>query len=68
MKNAAILILMVSVVFLSARLVTIENQRYAAVLGMCPNKLAPHMQDPACLASVETRTSWAWHLFYAVRG
>lgn len=68
MKNAAIVVLLVTVIFLSARLVTIENQRYAAALGMCPHKVVPHMQDPACLATIETRTSWAWHLFYAVRG
>lgn len=68
MKNALIVVLLASVVFLTARLVTIENQRYAAVLGMCPGKQVPHMQDLACLAAIQSRTSWGWHLFYALRG
>uniref|UniRef100_A0A9E7ZKK4 Uncharacterized protein n=1 Tax=Bosea sp. NBC_00436 TaxID=2969620 RepID=A0A9E7ZKK4_9HYPH len=68
MKNVVIAILAALVVFLSARLVSIENQRYAAVMGMCPDKFVPRMQDPVCLAKVETRTSWLWHLFYALQG
>jgi hypothetical protein len=67
MKNAAILLLTAALIFLGWRLVVIENQRHAAVVGMCPSKLVPQAQDPVCLAKVETRTSWAWHLFYALK-
>ena len=68
MKNAVIVVLLMAVVLLSARLVAIENQRYAAALGICPGKLVPHIQDLSCLATVQTRTSWLWHLLYAVKG
>lgn len=63
-----ILLLLAVVVFLSARLVSVENQRYAAALGMCPMEYVPTIQDPTCLSKVETRTSWLWHLYYAVKG
>lgn len=68
MKNAIILVLLAAVIFLGARLISIENQRYAATLGMCPHKLVPHMHDLTCLAKIETRTSWIWHLYHAVTG
>ncbi len=66
-KNGLILLLAVAVVLLCARVVSLENQRYAATLGMCPSKVLPNAQDPTCLASAETRASWVWHLFYALK-
>jgi hypothetical protein len=68
-----------AIVWLTTALVRVENQRYALVVGMCPTKadtrLPPDVQslfnaqlppDPDCLAKVETRTSWVWHVFYAL--
>ena len=60
------------IVWLSASLVRVENQRYAMSIGMCEDKvlLAATQQtswDYACLSKVETRTSWLWHLFYALK-
>ncbi|TCR60913.1 hypothetical protein EV560_115138 [Bosea sp. BK604] len=66
MKNAAIVVLSIAVVFLSYRLAAVENQRYAAVLNMCPDKVFG--QNRACLSKIETRTSFFWHLYYGLRG
>lgn len=49
---------------LGAALVRVENERYALALGMCRDKLG--LVDEPCLAGTETRTSWTWHLFYAL--
>jgi hypothetical protein len=66
MRNVIILLLCAALAFVSYRLIDIENQRYALLLGMCPGDLFP--VDPICLHSVETRTSWAWHLYYGLAG
>lgn len=68
MKDAVIIVLAVAVVFLSYRLATVENQRYAAVLNMCPSKILAGSQDPICLSKIETRTPWLWNLIYGLRG
>ena len=65
MKNAIIAILTLALVFVSARLVFVENQRYALITGMC--KPDPtNLKWFECLKTAETRTSWAWHLYYAL--
>jgi hypothetical protein len=51
-------------VWMSAALVRVENERYALFVGMCRDRLG--LVDVRCLASVETRTGWWWHLFYAL--
>lgn len=56
---AALLIL-----WLSAALVRVENERYALFLGMCRDRLG--MTDIACVMKVQTRTGWWWHLFYGL--
>jgi hypothetical protein len=59
-------ILAALLVWVSAALVRVENQRYALTVGMC----APHPPHPvpdlACLERVETRTGWWWHLYHAL--
>jgi predicted Kef-type K+ transport protein len=65
-KNTLIIALALSVLFLSYRLVGVENQRYALLLGMCPSNI--HPVDLACLETVQTRTHWLWHLYYGIRG
>lgn len=49
-----------------AALVKVENQRYALQVGMCATSIAPALPDPQCLETVQTRTGWWWHLFYAL--
>ena len=58
------------IVWLSAALVRVENERYAMQVGMCPGQIPglAHLPDPACLNKVRTRTAWYWHLVYALRG
>jgi hypothetical protein len=68
MKKNLFLIAAISVIFVfGTALVKTENQRYAMSLGMCidPNLKAA---DAKCLRTVETRTGWWWHLYYAVTG
>jgi hypothetical protein len=55
------------VVFLLTIIVRIENERYALRTGMCSDK-STGLTDVSCLARVETRTHWWWHLFYAITG
>jgi uncharacterized transporter YbjL len=63
-RNALIAILMLVIVVMAAALVRTENQRYALSIGMCAGSIA---SDTACLAKVETRTGWWWHLYYALK-
>jgi hypothetical protein len=65
MKNAIIAALALALVFVSSRLVFVENQRVALITGMCkPDPTNLKWFD--CLKTVETRTSWVAHLFYAL--
>lgn len=64
-KNVAFTLLVLLVVWLSASLVRVENQRYAQVIGMCRDG-ATGLSDLACLSKVETRTSWIWHFAYGL--
>ena len=66
-KNVVIVVLGLCVLFLATRIVRIENQRYGLMVGMCPSKLGPSLPpDLECLKSIETRTRWVWHLYYAL--
>lgn len=49
-----------------AALVKVENQRYALQSGMCVTPTAPALPDLQCLETVQTRSCWWWHLFYAL--
>ena len=69
MKNIIILVLATLVAFLADRVVRLENQRYAMEIGMCARASYPgglQLPDPKCLETVQTRTSWLWHLRYAM--
>lgn len=56
-------------VWLASALVRVENERYALFLGMCRSHSVLGSQvDFSCLANVQTRTSWLWHLYWAVFG
>ena len=66
MKTVLVMALAALLVFVSARLVRVENQRYALQSGMCRLAKSPMVADLRCLKTVETRTSWVWHLYYAL--
>jgi hypothetical protein len=63
-KNVLIVILVAACVYLASVVVEVENQRYALQIGMCKDEIGH--TDNKCLAGVETRTGWWWHLFYAI--
>jgi hypothetical protein len=77
MFTPTVLTLLAVTVFLCVVIVKIENERYALLVGLCPNthslaesptSIGDRKKDPfACLQHVQTRTSPLWHLFYAVR-
>lgn len=55
----------VLIVWLSAALVRVENERYALQTGMCWNE-SLKLPDLACIEKSQTRTGWWWHLFHAL--
>ena len=64
---ALVFILLGVVVYETVVIVRIENQRYAMLIGMCRDRTnAVLPPDPACVATVQTRTSPWWHLWYAL--
>jgi hypothetical protein len=70
-RNSRLLLL---VIFVLARaLVRVENERYSLWLGMCPNMSETFAATRAgnedawkCTKTIQTRTGWWWHLYYAV--
>lgn len=65
-ERVALLVSVLLIVWLSAALVRVENQRYAMQVGMCWDE-ALKLPDPICVERSETRTAWYWHLFYALK-
>lgn len=66
MKAAAIIVLLLLVVFLADRVVRIENQRYALYNNLCKSDPLNLTVRWDCLEKVQTRSSWFWHLYYAM--
>ncbi len=66
-KNIVIAILLLICIGFSFVIVKVENQRYALEVGMCREKANPILIDHRCLDTVQTRTSWMWHLLYAIK-
>lgn len=69
MAKAAMLIVVVlasMLVWVSAALVRVENQRYAMYVGVCEPDFANPLPFWNCLRTVQTRTAWWWHLYYAL--
>lgn len=52
------------IVWLATALVRVENERFAMQVGLCQRE--PNGWDYSCIQQVQTRTSWVWHLFYAL--
>lgn len=65
-RNALIVVLLVAIAVLADRVVREENQRYALLLGMCIQEGPVVLPDFECLDTVQTRTSWLWHLYYGI--
>jgi hypothetical protein len=63
-ERVVIGLLLIALIVSVHALVRTENQRYAMFVGMCAGPVVP---NGACLAKVETRTSWWWHLYYALQ-
>lgn len=72
MKNIAIVVLSLLVVWLSITVVRLENFRYATFVGFCSEPTETILGQPLkryeCLKSKESRTNAVWHLFYALKG
>jgi hypothetical protein len=66
MRELVILVLLVSLFFVSARLIHVENQRYAMITGLCKFDSASPTAIYECLRNVRTRDSILWHLYYAL--
>jgi len=64
-ERVGLVVALVLVVWLTTALVRVENQRYGLQLGMCRDLVAG-LAEPTCLKTVQTRTAWYWHLFYAM--
>lgn len=70
-RNGLVLLLLVVTIVLGSALVRVESERYALWLGMCPNMhemlaaIAANNQDALSKCTVQTRTAWWWHLYYA---
>ncbi len=62
--GALLVITTATTLWLASSLVRVENQRYAMQLGMCRQEVGDW--DYKCLKRVDTRTSWIWHLVYAL--
>lgn len=66
-ERIGLIVSILVIVWLSASLVRVENQRYALFVGMCRYAEWPAgPYDIKCLERVQTRTGWYWHLFYAL--
>lgn len=65
--RATLFILLALVIWLAASLVRVENQRYALRIGMCEGPVTSQ-KFYDCIETVQTRTGWWWHLFYALKG
>lgn len=57
---------LIGIVVLIHALVLTENQRYALATGMCRNSMNFSV-DRRCIETVQTRTSWVWHLYYSFK-
>ena len=68
MRSVLIVALTAALVLTGWRLIEIENQRYALLLGMCHQQDSATPYDFECLEKVETRTSWIEHLYFGLFG
>lgn len=71
MKNIFIFVLLGALFWFGSAIVRLENIRYANDLSMCQrfeaDRPSTALERYNCLDSVETRTSFFWHLLYGLR-
>jgi hypothetical protein len=74
MKNFIIIILVIVVFIFGKTIVRLENYHYASFVGMCDLHdmsgdwlLEKKINQDKCFKNVETRTSFMWHLYYALK-
>jgi hypothetical protein len=71
MKNAAIAVLGLLVIWLAIRVIELENFRYATAVGFClqdtpTSSVDAQIQRYECLKKQNTRTNWMGHLYFAL--
>ena len=66
MRELTIVALLASLIFVSGRLVHVENQRYALILGLCKFDTKNPGAFQECLERVRIRDSALWHLYYGL--
>ena len=68
MKNLAIALLLVMLVWFGSAIIRLERYHYASMLGICECKAKPTwLEQQRCLDTIETRTSPLYHLAYGLR-
>jgi hypothetical protein len=70
-KNAALMVLALTCLWLTLTVIRLENYHYASFVGMCgpeppPGDIDASMARHRCLHNTETRTASYWHLYYAL--
>lgn len=65
MKSTIIVLLTALVLWMSVRIVELENYHYGNSVGMC--REFSFIDRDRCLHSTETRTHWLWHLAYGLK-
>lgn len=68
MHTLLVICLCAALFFTWYRLIEVENQRYALLLGMCHQQVSVTLYDFECLGEVESRTSWIEHLYFGLFG
>ncbi len=66
MRILTIFALAAALAYTSLRLADVERQRTAMFLGMCLRDEANLSAFFDCLTNIQTRTSWAWDLWYGL--
>jgi hypothetical protein len=64
MRNIVIVVLLIALGYITWRAGDVERQRYAMLVGMCPDPVTGI--DPVCVAKAEPRTSRLWDVYYAL--
>ena len=60
------MVLTVLLIWVTSALARVDNERYALATGLCKPDPSSLTSLRACLSTVETRTAWYWHVYYAL--
>lgn len=64
-KNITIVTLAIIIIWFALVIVKLENYHYAVQVGMC-SEVSELIERDRCVNSKQTRTSFMWHLYYAL--